>query len=46
MPLALGHTAIGLATYELGDNFNSALCRTKLFIFIMIFNTPPQADGY
>jgi membrane-bound metal-dependent hydrolase YbcI (DUF457 family) len=44
MPLPLGHTAIGLATYELGNNFNSALSRIKLFIFITILANIPDID--
>jgi len=44
MPLPLGHTAIGLATYELGNNFNSAIGRIKIFIFITILANMPDID--
>jgi len=44
MPLPLGHAAIGLATYELGANNDSALSRFKIFIFISILANLPDLD--
>lgn len=44
MPLPLGHTAIGLATYELGANDDSALSRVKLFIFLTVLANLPDVD--
>jgi hypothetical protein len=44
MPLPLGHTAIGLATYELGNNHNSTVSRLKIFIFITILANMPDID--
>jgi membrane-bound metal-dependent hydrolase YbcI (DUF457 family) len=44
MPLPLGHTAIGLAAYELSSNNNSALNRYKIFAFITILANLPDLD--
>jgi len=44
MPLPLGHTAIGLAAYELGNDFNSALSRVKILVFITILANLPDID--
>jgi hypothetical protein len=43
MPFPLGHTAIGLATYELSSQ-KSALSRWKIFIFVMILANLPDLD--
>jgi hypothetical protein len=43
MPLPLGHTAIGLATYELNSE-KSALSRWKIFVFVMILANLPDVD--
>ncbi len=43
MPLPLGHTAIGLATYELNSE-QSALSRLKIFAWIMILANLPDVD--
>lgn len=44
MPLPLGHTAIGLAAYEMGANDDSALSRLKIFIFITTLANLPDFD--
>jgi membrane-bound metal-dependent hydrolase YbcI (DUF457 family) len=44
MPLPLGHAAIGLATYELGANNNSALNSIKIIIFLTILANMPDFD--
>ena len=44
MPLPIGHTAIGLATYELSTNNNSALNNFKIFIFLTILANMPDFD--
>ena len=44
MPLPIGHTAIGLATYELSNNNNSALNNLKIFIFLTILANMPDFD--
>ena len=44
MPLPMGHTAIGLATYELSVNNNSALNRLKIIIFLAIFTNLSDLD--
>ncbi len=44
MPLPLGHTAIGLASYEFSSNNNDALSRLKIFIFITILANLPDFD--
>ena len=44
MPLPMGHTAIGLATYELSTNNNSALSRLKIIIFLTILANLPDFD--
>ena len=44
MPLPIGHTAIGLATYELSTNNNSALNNLKIFIFLTILANMPDFD--
>jgi membrane-bound metal-dependent hydrolase YbcI (DUF457 family) len=43
MPFPLGHTAIGLATYELNSE-KSALSRWKIFVFVMILANLPDVD--
>lgn len=43
MPFPLGHTAIGLATYELNSQ-KSALSRWKIFVFVMILANLPDID--
>lgn len=44
MPLPLGHTAIGLATYELGNHNDSTLSRIKIFIFLTMLANLPDLD--
>jgi membrane-bound metal-dependent hydrolase YbcI (DUF457 family) len=44
MPLPIGHTAIGLATYELSTNNNSVLNNLKIFIFVAILANMPDFD--
>jgi membrane-bound metal-dependent hydrolase YbcI (DUF457 family) len=44
MPLPLGHTAIGLAAYELDSDNNSATSRLKLIIFISVLANLPDLD--
>ena len=44
MPLPMGHAAIGLATYELDTNNNSALSRFNTFIFLTILANLPDFD--
>jgi len=44
MPLPLGHTAIGLAAYELGSHNNSLTSRLKLIIFLTILANLPDLD--
>jgi membrane-bound metal-dependent hydrolase YbcI (DUF457 family) len=44
MPLPMGHTAIGLATYELSTNNNSASSRLKIIIFLTILANMPDFD--
>ena len=44
MPLPIGHTAIGLATYELSTNNNSALNNFKIFIFLTILANMSDFD--
>ena len=44
MPLPMGHTAIGLATYELGNNNKSASSRLKIIFFLTILANIPDFD--
>ena len=44
MPLPMGHTAIGLATYELSKNNNSKTNCLKLIIFLTILANLPDFD--
>ena len=44
MPLPVGHAAIGLATYELSTNNNSALSSLKIIIFLTILANMPDVD--
>ena len=44
MPLPMGHTAIGLATYELSTNNNSKINSLKLIIFLTILANLPDFD--
>ena len=46
MPLPLGHTAIGLATYELANNYDSGLSRVKIFIFVTFLANIPDIDVF
>ena len=44
MPLPMGHTAIGLAAYELSSNNNSAHDRLKLIVFLTVLANLPDID--
>lgn len=44
MPLPLGHTAIGLATYEFSGNKDSAPYTLRSVLFIMILASLPDID--
>ena len=44
MPLPMGHTAIGLAAYELSSNTNSAHDRLKLIVFLTVLANLPDID--
>lgn len=44
MPLPIGHTAIGLATFELNTNNNSTLYSLKIIIFLTILANLPDFD--
>ncbi len=44
MPLSMGHTALGLASYEFSSKNNDALSRLKIFIFISILANLPDLD--
>ena len=44
MPLPMGHTAIGLAAYELSTNNNSKKNSIKLIIFLIILANLPDLD--
>jgi hypothetical protein len=44
MPLPMGHTAIGLATYELSKNNISKRNSLKLIIFLIILANLPDVD--
>ena len=44
MPLPLGHTAIGLATYEFSKNKDSAPYTLRSVLFIMILASLPDID--
>ena len=44
MPLPLGHTAIGLAACEFGNNYSSTLNRFKIFIFVTLLANIPDID--
>lgn len=44
MPLPVGHTAIGLAAYELMNKNNTAASRLKIIIFLAILANIPDVD--
>ena len=44
MPLPLGHTAIGLTTYELCSKKNSAFSRWELAVFVTLLANLPDID--
>ena len=44
MPLPLGHTAVGLAAYELSMNHNSERFRLKTIIFLTVLANIPDFD--
>lgn len=44
MPLPLGHTAIGFATYEFSENKESAPYTLRTVLFIMILASLPDVD--
>lgn len=44
MPLPLGHTAIGLATYEIGNNSSSGWRRLGMLAFITFLANLPDID--
>ena len=44
MPLPMGHTAIGLAAYELSSNNNSAHDRLKFIVFLTVLANLPDID--
>jgi hypothetical protein len=44
MPLPLGHTALGLASFEISAGKDSRVSRLKIFIFVVILANLPDLD--